>query len=120
VAAWAVKTISTRLRRGVPASERNAPCRPEREANGGSAVYGGTTRRHGYAVRQRKRKRIEECFGWIKTNCADAQNSAPRHRDVGWLFTFAATCNLVRMRNIMVRSGGGLSTKCLSNIFGYF
>ena len=26
-----------------------------------------TTRHAGYAVNQKKRKRIEECFGWLKT-----------------------------------------------------
>ena len=34
---------------------------------GGSAIDGRTTRQAGYAVSQRKRKRIEECFGWMKT-----------------------------------------------------
>jgi hypothetical protein len=32
-----------------------------------SAVNGRTTRHAGYAVSQRKRKRIEEPFGWGKT-----------------------------------------------------
>jgi transposase len=35
--------------------------------NGGSAVDGRTTRHAGYEISQRKRKRIEECFGWLKT-----------------------------------------------------
>ena len=35
--------------------------------NGGSAIDARTTRAEGYAVSQRKRKRIEECFGWLKT-----------------------------------------------------
>ena len=30
------------------------------------------TRHAGYAVSQRKRKRIEECFGWLKTIALDA------------------------------------------------
>lgn len=34
---------------------------------GGSAIDNRTTRHDGYAVSQRKRKRIEECFGWLKT-----------------------------------------------------
>jgi hypothetical protein len=39
---------------------------------GGSAIAGRTTRHPGYAVSQRKRKRIEECFGWLKTiGCAN-------------------------------------------------
>jgi len=32
---------------------------------GGSAIDGRTTRHEGYQVSQRKRKRIEEVFGWI-------------------------------------------------------
>ena len=35
--------------------------------NGGSAIDGRTTRHHGYRVSQKRRKRIEECFGWLKT-----------------------------------------------------
>ena len=34
---------------------------------GGSAIDGRTTRHAGYQVSQRKRKRIEEVFGWLKT-----------------------------------------------------
>lgn len=68
--------------------------------NGGSAIDGRTTRHDGYAISQRKRKRIEECFGWLKTI---ALMHKVRHRGiekVSWLFTFAAASyNLVRMRN---------------------
>lgn len=69
--------------------------------NGGSVVDGRTTRHAGYAVSQQKRKRIEECFGWLKTV---ALIRKVRHRGiekVGWLFTFAAAAyNLVRMRKL--------------------
>jgi transposase len=68
---------------------------------GGSAIDGRTTRHPGYAVSQHKRKRIEECFGWLKTI---ALLRKLRHRGVGkvdWIFTFAcAAYNLVRMRNL--------------------
>jgi transposase len=68
---------------------------------GGSAIDGRTTRHPGYAVSQRKRKRIEECFGWLKTI---ALMRKVRHRGVctvDWIFTFAcAAYNLVRMRNL--------------------
>jgi transposase len=68
---------------------------------GGSAIDGRTTRQAGYAVSQRKRKRIEECFGWLKTI---ALMRKLRHRGVckvHWIFTFAcAAYNLVRMRNL--------------------
>ena len=71
------------------------------ERRGGSAINGRTTRHAGYAVSQRKRKRIEECFGWLKTI---ALMRKLRHRGVcrvDWLFTFAcAAYNLVRIRNL--------------------
>jgi transposase len=69
---------------------------------GGSAIDGRTTRHEGYQVSMKKRKRIEEVFGWIKTV---ALLRKTRHRGVervGWMFTFAATAyNLVRMRNLL-------------------
>ena len=75
--------------------------------SGGSAIDGRTTRHPGYAVSQRKRKRIEECFGWMKTI---ALMRKVRHRGlekVSWLFTFAAAAyNLVRMKNLSARSFG--------------
>jgi len=68
---------------------------------GGSAIDARTTRYAGYKISQRKRKRIEECFGWLKTI---AGLRKVRHRGVGkvaWIFTFAcAAYNLVRMRNL--------------------
>jgi IS5 family transposase len=68
---------------------------------GGSAIDGRTTRHSSYGVSQRKRKRIEECFGWLKTI---ALMRKVRHRgvcSVDWIFTFAcAAYNLVRMRNL--------------------
>ena len=71
------------------------------ERRGGSAIDGRTTRHASYAVSQRKRKRIEECFGWLKTI---ALMRKVRHRGVcrvDWIFTFAcAAYNLVRMRNL--------------------
>jgi len=59
------------------------------ERRGGSALDGRTTRHPGYSVSQRKRKRIEECFGWLKTI---ALMRKVRHRGVckvHWIFTFA-------------------------------
>jgi transposase len=70
--------------------------------SGGSALDGRTTRHAGYQVSQRKRKRIEEVFGWMKTV---GMLRKTRHRGVfkvGWVFTFtAAAYNLVRMRNLL-------------------
>jgi transposase len=69
---------------------------------GGSAIDGRTTQHTSYRVSQKKRKRIEECFGWLKTI---ALLRKVRHRGtlkVDWMFTFAcAAYNLVRMRNLM-------------------
>src|SRR5712691_4176800 len=39
------------------------------ERRGGSAIDERTTRHQGYRISQIKRKRIEECFGWLKTRC---------------------------------------------------
>ena len=76
------------------------------ERPGGSAIDARTTQHVGYAISQRKRKRIEECFGWLKTI---ALLRKVRHRGVlrvGWVFTFAAAAhNLVRMRNLAIQAG---------------
>ena len=91
--------------RGFVAECRNLRVTPQVAQNharpGGSAFDGRTTRHPGYAMSQRKRKRIEECFGWLKTI---ALMRKVRHRGVckvDWIFTFAcAAYNLVRMRNL--------------------
>ena len=66
-----------------------------------SAIDGRTTRHGGYAISQRKRKRVEEIFGWLKTVGGMRKL---RHRGmelVGWMFTLAAAAyNLVRIRNL--------------------
>jgi len=68
---------------------------------GGGAIDGRTTRHSGDTISQKKRKRIEECFGWRKTV---ARMRKVRHRGVSqvhWIFTPAcADYNLVRMRNL--------------------
>ena len=69
---------------------------------GGSAIDSRTTRHASYAISQKKRKRIEECFGWLKDV---ALLRKLKHRGlfkVGWIFTFAAAAyNLVRLRNLI-------------------
>jgi transposase len=85
--------------------ERNVTPHVSQNTNrpGGSAIDQRTTRHTGYQVSQRKRKRIEEVFGWLKTV---GMLRKTRHRGVfkvGWVFTFAAAAyNLVRMRNLAV------------------
>jgi transposase len=77
----------------------------QNDTNRRSAIDGRTTRHDGYAVSQRKRKRVEEVFGWMKTV---AQQRKTRFRGldrVNWMFTFAAAAyNLVRMRNLSIHA----------------
>ena len=67
-----------------------------------SAIDGRTTHYAGYGISMVKRKRIEECFGWMK-NIGLMRKL--RHRGealINHLFLFtAATYNLVRMRRLL-------------------
>jgi transposase len=66
-----------------------------------SAIDGRTTRHPGYAVSQRKRKCVEEIFGWLKTVGLLRKTRYRGLARVGWMFTFtAAVYNLVRMRTL--------------------
>jgi transposase len=66
-----------------------------------SAIDDRTTRHDGYTVSQRKRKRVEEVFGWMKTVALQRKTRFRGLARVGWMFTFAAAAyNLVRMRNL--------------------
>lgn len=68
-----------------------------------TAIDGRTTRHAGYAVSQRKRKRVEEIFGWLKTIGLLRQTKHRGVARVGWMFTFAtAVYNLVRIRNLLL------------------
>jgi len=69
-----------------------------------TAIDGRTTRHPGYEVSQRKRKLIEQVFGWMKTigglrklrHCGGAR--------VDWIVTFtAAAYNLIRLRTLLAR-----------------
>lgn len=66
-----------------------------------SNIDGRTTRHDGYKVSQRKRKRVEEVFGWMKTIGGLRQTKHRGKDKVGWMFTFvAAAYNLLRVRNL--------------------
>ena len=66
-------------------------------------VYNVGSRHEGYGVSQRKRKRVEEVFGWIKTIALQRKTRFRGLERVGWMFTFAAAAyNLVRMRNLQL------------------
>ena len=70
----------------------------------GSRIDARTTRHPGYAISQRKRKLIEQVFGWMKTIGGLRKL---RHRGgelVDWIVTFtAAAYNLVRLRTLLAR-----------------
>jgi len=74
----------------------------QNDTNRRSAIDRRTTSHPGYALSMRKRKRVEEIFGWLKTV---ALMRKTRHRGtqrVDWMFTFAAAAyNLTRMRNLV-------------------
>ncbi len=50
----------------------------QNDKNRRSAIDERTTRHAGYAISQRRRKRVEEVFGWIKTRRTAAQDALPR------------------------------------------
>jgi transposase len=61
-----------------------------------------TTRHDGYVLSQKKRKLVEQVFGWIKTTAGLRQTKHRGRERVSWMFTFAAAAyNLIRVRNIM-------------------
>lgn len=73
----------------------------QNNTNRRSAIDGRTTRHEGYAVSQKKRKRVEEVFGWLKTVALQRKTRFIGLERTGWMFTLsAAAYNLVRMRNL--------------------
>jgi transposase len=67
-----------------------------------SAIDARTTRHPGYAVSQRKRKLVEQGFGWMKTVGGLRQLHHRGGPLVNWIFTFtAAAYNIVRLRRLL-------------------
>ncbi|AWI84734.1 IS5/IS1182 family transposase [Alloyangia pacifica] len=67
-----------------------------------SAIDGRTTRHPGYAQSQRRRKKIEEPFGWVKTVGGMAQTLYRGIERVRARFTLAmAACNLPRLPKLL-------------------
>ncbi len=70
----------------------------QNDTNRKSSIDGRTTRHKGYNVSQRKRKQVEEVFGWSKTI---GGLKKLRHKGLeitDWIFTFTNSAyNLVRM-----------------------
>ena len=75
-------------------------------SNRRSAVDERTTRHAGYEVSsKRKRKRVEQSFGWMKIVGMLKKVKLRGIDNVGWLFTFTgAAYNLCRLRNLMART----------------
>jgi len=70
-----------------------------------SAIDDRTTRHAGYEVSQRKRKRVEEIFGWEKVVAGIRKVKVRGVDRVGAVFTFAlAAYNLVCMRKLILKS----------------
>ncbi len=67
-----------------------------------SAIDGRTTRHSGYAVSQKRRKKIEEPFGWAKTVGSMAQTMLRGTERLGAQFTMTmAACNLARLPKLL-------------------
>ena len=84
---------------------RQRGCTPhvsQNDTNRRSAIDARTTRHPGYRISTIKRKRIEECFGWIKTVGGLRKT---RHRGRGlveWFFVLTAIAyNLVRIPKLL-------------------
>ncbi|MCZ7617911.1 MAG: IS5 family transposase [Myxococcota bacterium] len=72
------------------------------DRNRRSAIDDRTTTHPGYLVSQRKRKCVEQVFGWGKLVGPLRKAKQRGVRRVGWMFTFTqAAYNLVRMRPLL-------------------
>ena len=67
-----------------------------------SAIDRRTTRHRGYAVSQKKRKRIEESFGWAKTIGGLARPMLRGVCQLGFKFTLTmASYDLIRLPKLL-------------------
>jgi len=84
---------------------RVTPHVAQNTSNRRSAIDARTTRHAGYGISQRKRKVIEQPFGWMKTVGLLRKLRHRGHRKVGWMFTFtAAVYDMVRMRTLLAEA----------------
>ena len=65
----------------------------QNNTNRSSAVDERTTRHAGYEVSQRKRKRVEQSFGWMKMVGMLKKVKLRGVDKVGWLFTFTGAAS---------------------------
>jgi len=72
------------------------------EREKGNAIDRRTTRHAGYEISRRKRKLIEQIFGWLKTIGGLRKLHHRGLARVNWMFTFrVAAYNLVRLRTLL-------------------
>jgi hypothetical protein len=72
-----------------------------------SPIDARTTRHPGYAISQRKRKLVEEGFGWQKVVGLLRKLHHRGRERVSWIFTFvSAVYNLVRLRTLLQPAPG--------------
>jgi hypothetical protein len=73
----------------------------QNNCNRASAIDQRTSRHVGYELSQRKRKRIEESFGWMKIIGMLKKVKVRGLEKVGWLSTFVgAAYNLYRLQKL--------------------
>ena len=91
------------------AEARNVGATPHVSQKGRNSVIDKRTTRHpGYQISPRKRKRIEEIFGWMKTVGGMRKLRYRGLELAGWMFTLSAAANkLVRIRNLAIVAGKG-------------
>ena len=71
-------------------------------ANRASAIDGRTTRHPGYAISQKKRKLVEEPFGWAKTIGGLARPMLRGAQRLGYQFTLTmAAYDLIRLPKLI-------------------
>ena len=86
---------------------RITPHVTQNSTNRSSAIDQRTTRHAGYGVSQRKRKLVEQSFGWMKVIGMLKKVKLRGAEKVGWLFTFTgAAYNLCRLRNLHMQAVG--------------
>lgn len=67
-----------------------------------SAIDGRTTNTWGYRISQLKRKRIEECFGWMKDIGLMRKLRHVGRAKTAWIFRFtAAAYNITRLKGLL-------------------
>jgi IS5 family transposase len=77
----------------------------QNNTNRSSAIDKRTMRQAGYALSQRKRKRVEQSFAWMKTIGLLHKVRFRGREKVGWWMKFVgAAYNLVRLRNLQAEA----------------